>query len=299
MLEFFKYRVGRGTLRTTSVDSTKYVIKQFMRENGQETVRTVTKTHAENFFRNLRNEGRAAATRNTYLARLKSFWDFLFKFNKTDLLIFGDIDMDSIPPHQLARDEWLETAEIRKLMSKCSDKRLTFVMMCGFGCGLRKREIIMSRPHWFDLENERLNVIHTELTTHPVTGEEFYFRTKSGTNKSIPLPAGFVHFLKNEFPFREKQDWCLEPTRRRKTVNKKYRWDFRRPLEEFFKLNGILNREGTPQSTHFMRHSFASNCVRNNKLTIEIASWMGIRERTVEQHYAHVRSQKGALDNII
>jgi integrase len=125
------------------------------------------------------------------------------------------------------------------------------------------------------------------------------FQTKSKRNKSIPLPESFVNFLKSEFQWREDQVWCLEPENGKGFGSKKYRYDFRRPLENFFVANGILNRYGKPQSTHFLRHSFASNCVVAGKRTLEIASWMGIRERTVEAHYAHVRSQKGALDNII
>jgi integrase len=298
MLAFFHYRVvEKGNLRNTSADSSRYLIKQFMAYCDQETVRTVSKAHAAGFFRQLRQDGRTSSTRNTYLARLTAFWQFLYAFNKTDIKIFEDIELEPILPHQLARDEWLETSEIKKLISNCKDNNLKFVMFMGFGCGLRKKEIIYSHPGWFDFENERLVIEHSEVRLDEDTGKYYLFNTKNRRNKSIPLPRSFITFLQTDFKFRENQKWCLE--KKGKGFGRKYRYDFRSPLEKFFKENGIVNRYGKPQSTHFMRHSFASNCVRAGKATLEIASWLGNRERTVENHYAHVRSQKGALDGIV
>jgi integrase len=107
-----------------------------------------------------------------------------------------------------------------------------------------------------------------------------------------------MEFLKKDFTFRKNQIWCLEG-KKGKGYGKRYRYDFRKPLEAHFRKCGVVNPiTGKLLGSHQMRHSFAANCVRAGKPTLQVASWMGNRERTLEQHYAHVLPDKGALKGV-
>ncbi len=287
---YFQYRKERNTMTAATRRSTEEVLTQFFRVVGCDTSKEVHKAEVLAFKADLEKRGVGLATMSTYNARLLAFFEFCVRWERIfENPIRRYWEVVRIPPSQLARDKWIDKIEIRRLLRKCKDDDLKFVLFMGFHCGLRKKEIIMARPHWFDMQAERLNVPYLEVTQIDYTDgsqKEFIFTSKGKRDRSIPLTRYFRIFLNTRFKMGNV--WCLEP-KHKKGFGKRYRWDFRRPLEAYFKKMGVdLN-------THGLRHSFASNAIRDRS-TLEVASYLGNRERTVETHYAHIRSGKGALD---
>jgi integrase len=299
---YISLRQERRSMTPETIRSTEEVVGQFFRFCGKTRSRDVDEEDFSKWFQHLKTPkdpkepsvpGITQATFSTYHARLTAFWRFLVAAGKADSNPLLDFTPHKIPPSQIARDAWIDKKEIKRLLKKCADRDLKFVLFMGFHCGLRKKEIVMARPHWFDLKQEKLNIPFVEVTIkEPGDGtiEEHHFMTKNKRDRSIPLSRAFVEFLRKEYPWREGQVWCVE--RKGKGFGQRYRWDFRKPLEAFFKKHGVV------LNTHSLRHSFASNCIMAGISTFKVASWLGNRERTVEVHYAHLATGKGALDRV-
>lgn len=287
---YFQYRRERNTMTAATRRSTKEVLAQFFRVVGCDTSKDVRKDHVLAFKKDLEKRGVGLATMSTYNARLLAFFEFCVRWGRiVENPIRKNWEAVRIPASQLAREAWIEKIEIRKLLRKAPDDDLKFILFMGFHCGLRKNEIVMARPDWFDMGAQKLNVPALEVTVFNLGEEnekEYIFTSKGKRDRSIPLTNYFFLFLKHRFQMGNT--WCLEP-KSGKGFGKRYRYDFRRPLEKYFREMGVdLN-------THGLRHSFASNAIRHRS-TLEVASYLGNRERTVEAHYAHIRSGKGALD---
>lgn len=63
----------------------------------------------------------------------------------------------------------------------------------------------------------------------------------------------------------------------------RYRYDFRKPFEEYLKRIGF--GWVTP---HVMRHTFASLLVSSSCSVYKVAQWLGDTLATTEKHYAHL-----------
>lgn len=149
---------------------------------------------------------------------------------------------------------------------------LKFILFAGFRCGMRRGEISMARPEWFDLESGLIHIPNPD----PVTG----FRPKSRRARTIPLGVSFRDFIRAEIPQWRDQAFCIRPE---KAVGKWiYRFDFRKMLESFARTH-------CPELTaHVMRHSYASHCANGGVGIAQLAAWTGDRIATLEKHYLHL-----------
>ena len=285
MGNYCKFRIERRSMSETTITSTMEACLRFFEFTGKKTAREITEEDVGKFITHLESLKRTQSTINTYHARLSAFFNFLVQFHKVEENPFDEWGVHKIIPSQIAREKWLGKDEIKKLISKCKDRNLKFVLYCGFHAGLRKQEIIMSKPSYFDIQQRKLNIPFTDET--PVEEKTHRFRTKNLRSRTIPLSDEFHRFL-TTFPMGKT--FCLE--KKGKGFGQRYRYDFRRPLDEFFKEQHVN------LTTHGMRHSFASNCIMAGVSTFKVAAWMGNRERTVETHYAHLATGRGDLDGV-
>ena len=166
---------------------------------------------------------------------------------------------------QKSRLRFCLPAERDSLIGNAPNESMKFILYCGFHGGLRRNEIIEARPEWFDLERRSLHVRSTET-----------FRPKDREARTIPLTNEFYEFLKG---YGLKSPFMLRPDV--KHGASRYRYDFRRPW------NNFVNAEGVEWVTpHVMRHTFASLLASKGVSIYKVALWLGDDVRVVQKHYA-------------
>jgi integrase len=282
--------------------STGSVVERFFNWLEEEQKRTFTlgEITADDVSRFLL-QGFSNTTLLTYKATLVGFFNYLQRENKVrnnpaaNVLHDGKLTLktaekfvDKETTHRLIHCPPEDWAPLR------SD--LKFVLFLGLKCGLRKDEIIHSTHKWFILDSHTITIPDSQN----VGGWNWKPKTRKG--RSIPMTEDFHHFLSTEFPIKKGvEEFCLHPEAKgRKRYAKKpvrhprrYRWDFRRPLEEYLKAQGI-----TDINTHALRHSFASNCLRAGIHIGIVAKMIGDSISTTEKIYANFRPRRGELDHV-
>lgn len=184
-------------------------------------------------------------------------------------------------PARRARADFCSSELVGELISDCPRLDLKFVLYCGFHCGLRFLEIVEARPFWFDLQRKLLNLRKTAT-----------IQFKDQEERTVPMTAELVSFIKNEFGMHEP--FMLHPEK--KHGRNRYRYDFTRPF------NLYMKDKGAPWVTpHIMRHTFASLLASTppslgGPSDFEIITWMGIDWRTYQKTYAKLRPRPGAID---
>ena len=205
---------------------------------------------------------RSESTAQTYTARVATFatWYGL----RATCPKFGEAP---------ARNTVIAKAKVSELLEKATGD-LKFILMCGFRAGMRKKEISMARPAWFDLASGKIHIPAKD----PVTG----FTPKSGRARTIPLVGEFRDFIQTEYPDWDKRAFCIRPEKgKEKWV---YRFDFRKLFGAFTKLH-------CPELTpHVMRHSYASHLANGGVGIAQLASWVGDKIATLERHYLHLQA---------
>jgi integrase len=158
---------------------------------------------------------------------------------------------------------------VKTLIDECEDPALKFILFCGFHAGLRKAEIVASRPEWFDLDRKLLTVTRSDS-----------FDTKDGEDRSIPLTDDFCAYLR---VYRVSGEYMLHNWHR--CPGGRYRYDFRSKYRKYMDAQAL--RHGFSRLTiHDMRRTFASVLVSSRKCTIyEVARWLGDDVRVVERCY--------------
>ena len=105
-------------------------------------------------------------------------------------------------------------------------------------CGIAKGGDHRSAPGWFDIAG---GCIH--LQRSPT------WEPKDREDRTIPLTAAFRTFLERDF--HSSGPFMVAPAVERGRA--RYRWDFRRPFEDFMAAQDV-----PWVTTHVMRHTFAS-----------------------------------------
>lgn len=296
--EYLAVKKGDRKMVRFTEAATRQVVKMFFsaveKQSGVKikTPADISKLQAQEFFNQLKIKD---STKVTYRARLRAFFGYLEKEGKVDENFFRSLAGIHRPkPHSIARQSFLQRQEINNVISKCKDKNLKFVLYAGFQAGMRKNEIIMSRPDWFiEVGGNVVEAIHIpyfQETYDPRKKRTYFFETKNKKERLVPLSPQFAKFLETEFPFKEEQRFCLNKGKASKGF---YRYDFYEPLKEFFKVSGVGHL--TP---HSMRHSFASACLKAGIPIAEVAVWCGNTVRVLEIHYSHSIPTSGELDGV-
>lgn len=171
-----------------------------------------------------------------------------------------------------------------ELIDRALSDRLKYVLYCGFHAGLRRGEIMYSRPGWFQLDRRILRVPRVDAITETI------FEVKDSEDRDIPLSAEFLEFLREFLNGVSRTEYCLRnPTQRR---SKTGAYDFKKPFADY------VSKSGNPELfPHAMRHSWITElCNSGNHSIQEVSAWSGDSIDTIEKNYWHKRATPGALD---
>ncbi len=202
------------------------------------------------------------STAQTYSARVATFATFLGL--RVTYPTFAEKPSREVIIHKSRVAELLELA--------AGD--LKFILFCGFRAGMRRGEIAMARPAWFDLASGKIRIPGKDT----VTG----FQPKGRKARTLPLGASFRDFILAEYPDWHTRAFCIRPA---KPVGKWiYRFDFRKLFVAFTKKN-------CPELTpHVMRHSYASHLANAGIGMAQLSAWTGDEIATLARHYLHLEA---------
>ena len=169
------------------------------------------------------------------------------------------------------RKNWVRLAQLNEIIDNCSDLELKYILFCGFHAGLRKEEVIMSRPEWFDFETGEYGVMHVTFAPD--------WQPKDSTERTVPLSPEFRKFLDEQY--YSPGPYMIAP-KKMKGEAERYRHDFRTKFETF------VAKQKVDFTFHDTRRSFASNLVSAGVSIYKVAKWLGDDVEVVQRTYGHL-----------
>ncbi len=179
-----------------------------------------------------------------------------------------------LPRHRKPfRKNFVSAATVAMLIGECENLELRYCLFAGFHAGLRKAEVIASRPEWFNLSQRMVSVLRSED-----------FDTKDHTDRDIPLTDAFRDFLCNYTGFYAGS-FMIAPLKLSRGRHR-YRFDFRTKFENYVRSKGVK------MSFHDCRRTFCSLHAQAGTSIFKIAKWVGDDVNVVQKHYGFL-SEKG------
>jgi integrase len=235
---------------------------------------TIKPAEIESYLENKKANGCKGGTVNGYLMTIQAFFN---ECVASRLLVQSPLaNIKPFRDEHPVREKWCTKEQVLDLYSNAPTPDLKFILGCGFMLGIRKKEITESRSEWFNLESRfaTLKMVREDLAAR--TGLDTFI-PKTRKERSIPIPEPFAVFLSE---YLTDRDYCLAPDVRRGKY--RYRYDFRRPFEEYVTKKGL-----GWVSPHTMRHTFATHLARKATPITQLAGYLGDSVKTTLKHYAH------------
>jgi integrase len=262
---FLLYKLTKARKRygTHTVHSKKYALRMLAAYFEGKPISSISGRDMQTFYE-MTKDRTCNETARTYILSAQAFFRWCVEIKR---LILSNPCLDVVmEPQEIAsRKKFCESELMHRLLDKCRDPQLKFILYCGFH-GMRFNEIVEAVPRWFDLQRKE---IHIEETPH--------FIPKNKKRRTIPLTDKFLKFL-SSYPLDGK--YCIAPTVERGRA--KYRYDFTRPFRLYMKSQDC--RWVTP---HVLRHTFTTLLYFANTPLIKISQWSGDTVRVLERHYIH------------
>ncbi len=252
-----------------SADNRRAVLLSAADALGKTEPARITAHDVERWYQSLKSRKERPLTESTaqsYVMMLRGFFRSLIEQKKLRENPAAKVKLAKVRTN--ARIRFCDKETVDQLLENCSRPELKFVLFCGFHAGFRKEEIIQARPAWFDC---RAGHIHVQRSAT--------WEPKDKEDRTIPLTHAFKAFLETEFS--SSGPFMVAP--RIEQGKSRYRWDFRRPFEEYMAAQKV------PWVTpHVMRHTFASLLASRGVSIYKIAKWLGDGVEVVQRHYANL-----------
>ena len=250
----------------------------FVAQSGVARLGDISPAVVREFVAHLHREGKAANTINNYLRDLQA----LLNHAKNDLGIWTGkenpvagvrrMTVESVYPRALELDQ------VQALLAAAEAHSESMHAWCllGLYAGLRYAEIV--RCQW-----EHFDWARRELTVPTAAGAS----TKSHASRVVPIARELLERLQ---PMDKRPGYVVYPDA------EQGRHHYRVDPKKAFKT--VAAKAGLPKevSTHWLRHTFATQHARAGKSIYLIAEWLGQSSVTVTKRYAHVRGFNPAID---
>jgi integrase len=269
---YLKDQLHRGKLSHTFAPTRESSLRQFAKVFKIMSPADVTTDHVRKWYDWMRYDKTPALKESTsqgYIFGLRAFLGWLVDRDKLRENVALKLELNE--HRHVARLVFCDLPTVGALIKAAPDDSMRFILYCGFHAGMRKLEIIEARPEWFDL--------HAGCVTIQATDT---FQTKDKDHRTIPLTEEFKTFLKS---YGKLRPFMLMPHVPKGQY--KYRYDFRKPFEEFVKSYAAKRERDLSWLTpHVMRHTFASLHAAAGTSIYKIALWLGDGVEVVQRHYA-------------
>jgi len=273
---FYEAKIAAGDWRPTTRTSHRPTYNLFSRAMGK-PLNAITARDLQEWYKGLLKTMKLVSA-NTYFACIASLFRWAHKERLISQNPILDVIIEKLEPGE---DKPFCTYDQRdQLIKECPKGRddLKLFLILGFHCGLRRREIDSARVDWIDMGRR---VVRVKNVRAPSNGTEG-FLIKNKKERTVPLSKEASVFFADYLSKLPADAVFLLHPEKLVRGKAKYRYDMRRPYEEYCKKCGL------PWVTiHTMRHTFASLLATSGKATIEmIADWLGDTIRTTEDTYA-------------
>jgi len=250
----------------------------FVAQTGVQRFSDITPVVVRGFVAYLHDEGKAANTVNNYLRDIQA----MMNHAREDLGIWTGqenpvagvrrLTVETVYPRALDLDQ------VHALLKAAKEHSESMYAWCllGLYAGLRFAEIVRCRWEHFDWERR-------ELLVPTAAGAS----TKSHASRVVPIARELLEWLR---PLAMDEGFVVYPD----AVQGKHH--YRVDPKKAFKT--VAMKAGLPKdvSTHWLRHTFATQHARAGKSIYLIAEWLGQGSVTVTKRYAHVRGFNPAID---
>ena len=281
---FRKWKVTAGEFTRATDIGARGFLRRLVAHFGDVDPAGITEKAAQDYYAALIRSGMKVISARTYIAHAASFFAWCVDEARTATANpFAGVEMDDVTNG--ARKRFCEPELRDQLIRACKRDDLRFVLYCGFHAGMRKNEIINARPEWFDLKRGLIHITKIEPAAAAALGLD-PFDLKDREDRTIPLSRAFAKFL---LRWKPAGAYCLAPEVR--TGLYRYRYDFRRPYEEF-----MAGQDARWVDVHTLRRTFASLQVSQGTSLYHVAKWLGDDIKTVMKHYAHLMPDHAALE---
>jgi integrase len=272
-------RAGRLSLRYVNEAHRRFkVLLDFHHDITK--LHDITPRRLQEYLDHVRKQ-RKPTTLNTYAGQLRGIFSLMVRRRHLAHNPMDDVRLPAFNQAEHVRDNVVPGEVAARLIKKCKDPRLKYVLLAGFCLGMRKNEIIESRWGWFNLQ-ARVCLIPPEarkrskLACPPLNSDVLAHLEKM--KRALPKPP---------LP----TDYILEPGV--VAGDYRYRWDFRKPFMDFMAANKVNC------TAHDMRRSFCTAAVRNGATLEQLSAWVGDSARVLASHYAHLKSYSPLVENIL
>jgi integrase len=263
--EFISHQERRG-ISATHLKQSRRVLAEFQEACG--SLEDARPTAAHKWWGEL-SKRVAPKTAKDYHGVLSFFYKWALAAGKAKVSPVALIIPPKVRPS--VRKSFLSPSDALRVLDGCEDKELKFCLYCALHCGLRRGEVITSRPHWFDL---KAGLLHIQ--------NEADWLVKDRCNRTIPITAEFLEFLKG---YGIRSPFMFRPEVKNNSLKKswEYRTDFRKLYWNHMERLGI---QGV--TFHDLRRTFASLHVSRGTPLYHVAKWLGDHPNVVEQTYGHL-----------
>lgn len=265
-------RLASGRIRKKTVTGSMNAVNAMVRFFGDVTATRITAQQGTQFYQHLR-ETMSEAGAQCYIRSLRSIWSWIATKHH---LPVNPLRLKMQRLAKSPRRDFCTREERDLLIANTPNDELKLILLLGFHAGLRKMEIVEARPQWFDIGAGLIHVGKTET-----------FTPKDSDDRTIPMSAVLKAFL---MQYSLPGPFAIAPAV--KHGKSEYRYDFRRPFNEYVASRGVAC------TAHTMRRTFASLLVSSGVSIYKISKWLGDEVATVEKAYAHLIAGDADIDKL-
>lgn len=270
-------RTGRHTTLLNALNM-RSTIRSAARVIGDLPIDLLSPQHAHQLLAAFRASRRAPSTVGRLWRHLRTLTAWM---KSSGLLAADPFQSISTPqPHASRAAQYLPAATRDDMIAAAPDSDLRTILVLGFHCGLRIREILAAPPAWIHLSPDR-----GALTVSSTAA----FRPKNKRTRTVPLnrtARAHLLTLDTRGPFLVAPGHLPAPGREHRL-----RWN---PIWRAKRLAAAC---GAPSfSWHTMRHTFGALHAQAGTSLYKIARWLGDTMEVTATHYAALSPEDSDIE---
>lgn len=267
-----------------SLSQESYTWKQFLEEFKPRTMGAVTRHQIEEFKARWKAAGKRPKTINNFLTLARAWYNAAIHLEIYDgPNPFSKIKRMPVPRSHVTACTTDEREALMKAAQEHSrDAHLYFAL--GFFAGLRKDEIGMAAWDWVDWQSNTLRI--------PADDE---WTPKNAKCAQIPLAKRLREILQSYYTEVSADEYIVAPDVAQQTT--RYRFEGRDLFREVLNMAG--KRVKTKVTPHVLRHTFATELLRNGVSIAKVKEWC--RHSSIQvtvDRYGHLAGYDDDIDKL-